>query len=83
MCRNEQGSPVYVSPASQSCGYIIPTLDHGGTMFSMYLYHCAYFVKSTGQFCVCESCFMVLWVYHTYPGPWWDHVQHVDIQLFT
>ena len=51
-CRNPQGGPVYMSPASWSCGYTICTLDHGGTVFSMYIYHCAlkvYFVTWEGS----------------------------------
>ena len=39
--------------------------------------------KSTEQSCVCESCFVVLWVYLNLPGPWWDHVQHVFLSLYT
>ena len=49
--RNPQSSPAWMNPALWSCGYIIPCQDHGGTMFSMCIYHCAlnvYFVMREG-----------------------------------
>ena len=42
---------VCVRPALQSCGYILPCQDHGGSMFSMCSYHCAlkvYFIMLEG-----------------------------------
>ena len=52
MYKSTEQSCVCVSPALQSCGYILPCQDHGGTMFSVCSYHCAlkvYFIMWEGR----------------------------------